>query len=152
MPTHSAGILAYRRSSDELEVFLVHPGGPFFARKDMGASTIPKGELGPGEAALEAAQREFTEETGFVLAGPFRPLGTVRQAGGKVVEAFATAAGELDPAKIVSGTFQLEWPPRSGRRTRFPEVDRAAWYPMAQAAEKINAAQRALLERLEKLG
>lgn len=152
MPKNSAGILAYRRGGSGLEVFLVHPGGPFFAKKDLGAWTIPKGELAEDEDALAAARREFAEETGFVLAGPFADLGTVRQAGGKVVQAFATAASaEVDPEKVVSNTFELKWPPRSGRMASFPEVDRAAWFSLADAARKINAAQGEFLARLEKL-
>lgn len=151
MPKHSAGLLAYRRTDAGLEVFLVHPGGPFFAKKDLGAWTIPKGEPAADEEPLVAAQREFTEETGFTLSGPFTSLGTIRQAGGKVVHAFATTVADLDPATITSNTFQLEWPPRSGRSASFPEIDRAAWFPLALAAEKINPAQRELLVRLEKL-
>lgn len=151
MPKHSAGLLAYRRTDASLEVFLVHPGGPFFAKKDLGAWTIPKGEPVPGEEPLAAAQREFTEETGFTLNGPFVSLDTIRQAGGKVVHAFATLAADLDPAMIVSNTFQLEWPPRSGKTATFPEIDRAGWFPLALAAEKINPAQREFLTRLEKL-
>lgn len=150
MSKHSAGLLVYRRTEAGIEVFLVHPGGPFFAKKDLGAWTIPKGELAEGEEPLVAAQREFAEETGFALAGPFLPLGAVRQAGGKVVQAFATVgSADIDPEKIVSNTFQVEWPPRSGRMTNFPEVDRAGWFSLALAAEKINAAQAEFLTRLE---
>lgn len=152
MSKHSAGLLAYRRTDAGLEVFLVHPGGPFFAKKDLGAWTIPKGELADGEEPLAAAQREFVEETGFVLAGPFSPLGTVRQAGGKEVHGFATmASAELDQEKIVSNTFEMEWPPRSGRMANFPEVDRAGWFSLMDARAKINAAQAEFLTRLEAL-
>ncbi|MES2692140.1 MAG: NUDIX domain-containing protein [Verrucomicrobiota bacterium] len=148
MPKQSAGLLAFRHRDTGLEVFLVHPGGPFFAKKDAGAWTIPKGEIAPGEDPLATARREFTEETGFTLEGPFAALGTVRQAGGKVIHAFAIAA-DLDPAKIVSNTFKLEWPPRTGRWTEFPEVDRATWFSLTSAAEKINPAQAEFLTRLD---
>ena len=147
MPKQSAGLLVYRLRDKSLEVFLVHPGGPFWAKKDAGAWSIPKGEFAPSEDALAAAQREFTEETGIVLNGPFAALGTVRQPGGKTIFAFVTEA-DIDPAKIVSNTFRMEWPPRSGRFAEFPEVDRAAWFTIDVAAEKINAAQSELLLRL----
>ncbi len=148
MPKQSAGLLVYRVRENQLEVFLVHPGGPFWAKKDAGAWSIPKGEFADAEAPLAAAQREFTEETGFVVGGPFPSLGVVRQSGGKVIHAFAAEAATLDPAAIVSNTFELEWPPRSGRRTQFPEVDRAAWFSLEAAAEKINGVQAAFLTRL----
>ena len=147
VPRQSAGLLVYRLRGVDLEVFLVHPGGPFWAKKDAGAWSIPKGEFEAPEAALDAARREFTEETGMTIAGPFVSLGQVRQAGGKVVHAFA-AEGDFDAEKIVSNTFQLEWPPRSGRRVDFPEVDRAGWFRFEAAAEKINPAQAELLARL----
>jgi predicted NUDIX family NTP pyrophosphohydrolase len=147
MPKQSAGLLVYRTRVTQLEVFLVHPGGPFWAKKDDGAWSIPKGELTPGEDPLDAARREFTEETGSVVSGPFAHLGSVRQAGGKVIHAFIAEA-ELDAEKIVSSTFRMEWPPRSGRFAEFPEVDRAAWFPLDRAAEKINPAQVELLTRL----
>lgn len=147
MPKHSAGLLVYRPRDTGLEVFLVHPGGPFWAKKDAGAWTIPKGELAADEDPLACAQREFTEETGFTIPGPFAALGTVRQAGGKLIHGF-TASADFDADKIVSNTFKLEWPPRSGRWTEFPEVDRAAWFGLSTAAEKINPAQAEFLTRL----
>lgn len=147
MPKASAGLLVYRKVRDDLEVFLVHPGGPFWARKDAGAWSLPKGEFGPDEDPLSAARREFTEETGATVDGPFVALGTTRLAGGKTVHAFAAAA-DVDPARIVSNRFRLEWPPRSGKYAEFPEVDRAAWFPPAIAAEKIHAAQAVFLDRL----
>lgn len=148
MPKQSAGLLLYRTRERELEVFLVHPGGPFWTKKDAGAWTIPKGELASDdEDPLVAAQREFAEETGFTIAGPFAALGTVRQSGGKVIHAFVAEA-EIDPAAIVSNTFKIEWPPRTGRWAEFPEVDRAAWFGLEAAAEKINPAQIELLTRL----
>ena len=147
MPKQSAGLLVYRHRGEALEVFLVHPGGPFWAKKEAGAWTIPKGEFAPGEDPLEAARREFTEETGVVVDGPFAALGTVRQSGGKTIHAFVAPA-ELDAGKIVSNTFRMEWPPRSGRFAEFPEVDRAGWFPLEAAAEKINQGQRELLVRL----
>jgi predicted NUDIX family NTP pyrophosphohydrolase len=150
MPQESAGILLYRRRENRLEVFLVHPGGPFWAKKDIAAWTIPKGEIATGEDPLTCAQRELREETGFSVAGPFVSLGTIRQAGGKVVHAFAAEA-DVDPAKLVSNEFTLEWPPRSGRNATFPEVDRGAWFPLTDAAVKMNAAQTELLRRLVEL-
>jgi predicted NUDIX family NTP pyrophosphohydrolase len=148
MPKQSAGLLPYRLRDGQLEVFLVHPGGPFWARKDEGAWSIPKGEFADGEDALATAQRELTEETGFTVAGPFRPLGTIRQAGGKLVHAFAVAA-DFDAARVVSNQFELEWPPRSGRKVSFPEVDRAAWFNLAEARVKMNPAQAEFLPRLQ---
>lgn len=144
----SAGILLYRRSSRRLEVFLVHPGGPFWRNKDSGVWTIPKGEFSDGEPALDAAMREFREETGHMLKGPFQPLSPVRQKGGKRVFAWATQ-GDLDPEKIVSNTFELEWPRRSGKQQTFPEVDKGGWFSLADARQVINPAQIALLEELE---
>lgn len=147
MPKQSAGLLVYRPRENGPEVFLVHPGGPFFAKKDAGAWTIPKGEIEGGDDPLATARREFNEETGFTIEGPFASLGTVRQAGGKVVHAFVAAA-DFDADQIVSNTFKMEWPPKSGRWTDFPEIDRAAWFPLGAAAEKINPAQAELLTRL----
>jgi len=147
MPKESAGLLLYRRREEALEVLLVHPGGPFWAKKDAGAWTIPKGELAPGEAPLDAARREFREETGQEVAGPFHALRPVRQAGGKTVYAWAVA-GELDAAAIQSNTFEMEWPPRSGRRRAFPEIDRAQWFALEEARRRINPAQAALLDEL----
>jgi predicted NUDIX family NTP pyrophosphohydrolase len=147
MAKQSAGLLVYRAKDAQLEVFLVHPGGPFWAKKDDGAWTIPKGEFAPDEDSLAAAQREFTEETGVAVAGPFASLGSVRQAGGKTIHAFVAAA-DFDAANIVSNTFRLEWPPRSGRFAEFPEVDRGDWFTLEAAAAKINPAQLPLLTRL----
>jgi predicted NUDIX family NTP pyrophosphohydrolase len=138
----------YRRRAGTLEVFLVHPGGPFWARKDAGAWSIPKGEIDPTEEPLAAARREFAEETGLAAAGAFRPLAPVTQAGGKIVQAWAVE-GDLDPSILQSNTFSIEWPPRSGRQRTFPEVDRAAWFPLEIARQKINPAQAALLDELE---
>jgi predicted NUDIX family NTP pyrophosphohydrolase len=148
MPKYSAGLLLYRRGERGLEVFLVHPGGPFWAKKDLGAWSIAKGEYASDEDPLAAAQREFEEETGFAVDGEFVELGTVRQAGGKVVTAWAVE-GECDPAKLVSNVFEMEWPPRSGRMAEFPEVDRGAWFTMTEARERILASQREFLDRIE---
>lgn len=150
MVRRSAGILVYRLGSAGLEVFLVHPGGPFWRHKDAGAWMIPKGEIMPGEDPLTAARRELQEETGVVLATAFVPLGEVRQAGGKFVCAWA-AESEIDPDRIVSTPFEMEWPLRSGRRQSFPEVDRAAWFPLAKARDYVLASQRPFLDRLEAL-
>jgi len=147
MGKQSAGLLLYRRQEGRLEVFLVHPGGPFWANKDAGAWFIPKGEHGPEEDSLTAARREFTEETGLNAAGPFLPLTPLRQKSGKVVAAFA-GEGEADPASLTSNTFTLEWPPRSGHLQEFPEVDRAAWFPLAEALQKIHPGQAGFLEEL----
>ena len=150
MPKRSAGLLLYRRADADFSVLLVHPGGPLWANKDAGAWSIPKGEYAPGEEPLAAAQREFAEETGARPFGEFRPLGEVVQGGGKRVAAWALE-GEFDPATLVSNSFEMEWPPRSGRRVRFPEVDRAAWFVSAVARRKILAGQRPLIERLAQL-
>ncbi|HVU56669.1 MAG TPA: NUDIX domain-containing protein [Puia sp.] len=147
MKKQSAGILLYRMANRKLEVFLVHPGGPFWKNKDIGAWTIPKGEFDGDETALDAAVREFREETGYVLPGPFHPLAPIRQKGGKQVFAWASP-GDLDPATIVSNTFEMEWPPHSGRKQSFPEVNKGAWFDMETAAQVINPAQNALLEEL----
>jgi predicted NUDIX family NTP pyrophosphohydrolase len=148
MARASAGLLMYRRRGTRIEVFLVHPGGPFWARKDRNAWSIPKGEIDPGEEPLAAAKREVEEETGLVVQGEFRPLAPVRQPGGKVVHAFAVET-EADPAQVQSNSFEMEWPPRSGRMERFPEVDRAAWIPLEEARDKIHKGQIPLLEELE---
>jgi len=132
-----------------LEVFLVHPGGPFWKNKDAGTWTIPKGELAPGEEPLAAALREFQEETSLTPPGPFVSLGLVRQAGGKTIHAFASSA-DFEAAVIVSNPFPLEWPPRSGRTVDFPEVDRGEWFPLETAAKKMNAGQVDLLARLQR--
>ena len=145
----SAGILLYRRRGETLEVLLVHPGGPMWAKRDAGAWSIPKGEYEPGEEPLAAARREFAEEIGS--DAPDRDaiaLGEVRQRSGKVVSAWALA-GDLDASAIVSNTCMVQWPPRSGRQIEIPEVDRAEWFDMTHARDKINPAQVALLERLE---
>ncbi len=148
MPVRSAGILLYRGSGPSLEVLLVHPGGPFFGRRDAGVWGIPKGECAPGEDPLDSARREFAEETGHALEGdPSVDLGEIRQRSGKIVRAWAVA-GDLDADRISSNTFVLEWPPGSGREQTFPEVDRAAWLGLDAAAAKILAAQRPLLDRL----
>ena len=145
---HSAGILLYRRRGDRLEVLLVHPGGPFWARRDTGAWSIPKGELAAGEDARAAAIRELTEETGWPAPGALFALEPVRQKGGKTVLAFA-GEGDCDPARLHSNTFRMVWPPRSGREQEFPEVDRAAWLPIREAREKILPGQLPLLDQLE---
>jgi predicted NUDIX family NTP pyrophosphohydrolase len=148
MRAESAGIVLYRRAGAQLEVLLVHPGGPFWRAKDAGAWTIPKGEIQPGEEALAAAIRELREETGVAVDGPFIALGPISQKAGKRVTAFA-CEGDCDAAAIVSNTFSMEWPPRSGRTQEYPEVDRAEWFTVEAAREKINAAQFALLEELQ---
>lgn len=148
MPASSAGILLHRRRADGLEVLLVHPGGPFWARRDAGAWSIPKGEYEGGEDPLAAARREFAEELGAGPPdGPVEDLGEIRQKGGKRVRAWAIA-GDLDAEAISSNTFELEWPPRSGRMIEVPEVDRASWFTLEDAREKINPAQAELLDRL----
>ncbi len=149
MAKQSAGLLIYRQPAGALEVLLVHPGGPFFKHKDQGAWSIPKGEIGAGEDALVAARRELLEETGLVASGPFIELGSVTQRGGKVVVAYA-CAGDHDLSAIVSNRVELEWPPRSGRLVSFPEVDRAEYFGLPIARNKINKAQCALLDRLER--
>jgi predicted NUDIX family NTP pyrophosphohydrolase len=150
MPKESAGILMYKRQSDEVLVLLAHPGGPFWRNRDEGAWTIPKGEPEPNEGASEASRREFEEELGVPATGALQSLGSIRQRGGKWVEAFAME-GDFDPASLRSNTFEIEWPPRSGRMASFPEVDRAAWLPLAVARRKILPSQEALLDRLEVL-
>lgn len=148
MPTLSAGILLYRRRSGTLEVLLGHPGGPFWAHRDDGAWSIPKGECVSGEDPWEAAQREFSEELGCpVPAGPRLDLGTVRQPGGKLITAFAVHA-DLDAGAVRSNTFTLEWPRGSGRIREFPELDRVAWLPVTAARRKLLAGQRGLLDQL----
>jgi predicted NUDIX family NTP pyrophosphohydrolase len=148
MPERSAGMLLYRHRDGGLEVLLVHPGGPFFARRDAGAWSIPKGLYEEGEEPLACARREFAEELGSPCPdGPALELGEIRQKNGKRVTAFAIE-GDLDADAITSNTFELEWPPRSGRRRRFPEVDRAGWFTLDAAREKLLAAQVPLLERL----
>jgi predicted NUDIX family NTP pyrophosphohydrolase len=147
MPRTSAGLLPYRRREGRLEVFLVHPGGPFWANKDTHAWSVCKGEVEPNEEPLHAAHREFTEETGLRLAGRATPLTPVRQPAGKVVRVWALEA-DIDPTNVRSNVFQLEWPPRSRRIEQFPEVDRAAWFDLAEARNKIHKGQIALLDEL----
>ena len=147
MPRLSAGLLMYRIKESELQVLLAHPGGPYFAKKDEGAWTIPKGELDGDEDLLLTARREFKEETGIAAAGPFIPLLPIQQKGGKVVHAWAFA-GDCDPATLASNTFTLEWPPKSGKRQEFPEIDRAEWFDVETARKKIKAGQDALIEEL----
>jgi len=148
--TSSAGLLMYRRQSGELEVLLVHPGGPFWQKRDAGAWSIPKGELDEGEDPLAAARREFQEETGVEPEGPFLELATVRQKAGKVVHAWAFE-GDWDPAKLRSNTFRIEFPPGSGRIGEYPEVDRAEFFPLDTAKVKINSGQVPLLEELARI-
>ena len=147
MAKSSAGLLMFR-TSPELEVLLVHLGGPFWAKKEDGAWFVPKGEIEAGEDDLQAAQREFREETGIEPHGPFLALGSVKNKSGKTVTAWAFQ-GDADPAQIRSNTFRMEWPPRSGRMVEFPEVDRAAFFPVREARAKMNAAEAEFLVRLE---
>jgi predicted NUDIX family NTP pyrophosphohydrolase len=146
--TLSAGILVYRRRERRLEVLLIHPGGPFWRNKDAGSWQIPKGLVGPNEQSVAAALREFKEETGVNLDGEPIPLGRIRQAGGKWVEGFALAA-EVDSAAIVSNSFELEWPPGSGKVENFPEIDRAQWLSIKQARTKMLHSQTPFLDALE---
>jgi len=145
----SAGILAWRRLDGAPELFLVHPGGPFWKNKDDGAWSIPKGEIDPDEDPLQAARREFREETGQAIDGAFTPLDPVKIASGKVIEAWSIEH-DLDASAIRSNTFEIEWPPRSGKRQAFPEVDRAAWFPAAEALRKINKGQVPLVAQVLK--
>jgi predicted NUDIX family NTP pyrophosphohydrolase len=147
MAKESAGLLLYRRRAGGLEVLLVHPGGPLWAKRDLGAWSIPKGEREAGEDALAAARREVAEEIGLRAEGPFVELGGVRQSGGKQVQAWASET-DFDPAALVSAELELEWPPRSGRHARFPEVDQAAWFALDEARRRILPAQAPLLDRL----
>jgi predicted NUDIX family NTP pyrophosphohydrolase len=148
MPKQSAGLLIYRRRHDALEVFLVHPGGPFWQNKDLGAWSIPKGEFEPTDDPLTVAKRELNEETGHSVDGPFTPLAPIKQRGGKIVHAWAVAA-DFDVGEVVSNTFSMEWPPRSGKMREFPEVDRAEWFHVKTAEEKIIEAQRGFLSELK---
>ncbi len=147
MPKTSAGLLMYRTSHDEVEVLLVHLGGPFWQKKDVGAWFLPKGELEQDEEPLAAARREFQEETGCQPVGPFTSLGDVRQKSGKIVMAWAFE-GEWDPSLLASNTFTMEWPPKSGRQREFPEIDRAAFLSLEQARQKIHEAEAPFLDRL----
>ena len=146
----SAGLLLYRIRAGALEALLVHPGGPLWAKKDLGAWSIPKGEYDESEQPLAAAQREFSEETGWSSPPPFLSLGTIKQRGGKLVTAWAFE-GDGDPATLVSNTFEMQWPPRSGRSQTFPEADRAAWFDPGQARKKILESQAGFIDELERL-
>jgi predicted NUDIX family NTP pyrophosphohydrolase len=147
MSKRSAGLMLYRRRNTELEVFLVHPGGPFWAHKDFGAWSIPKGEYLDGEDPLDAAKREFTEETGFAAQGPFLDLGDLKQPSGKLVSAWAFE-GDCDPEKLKSNTFTMEWPPRSGQQIEVPEVGQGRWFSIEDARERLLSGQRPFLDRL----
>jgi predicted NUDIX family NTP pyrophosphohydrolase len=148
VPKRSAGLLMYRQTASGLEVFLVHPGGPYWAKKGGGAWGLPKGEYDRDETPLAAAKREFTEETGFTAAGPFVELGSIEQKSGKIVTAWAVE-GDCDPADLVSNTCSLEWPPKSGKFIEIPEIDQGRWFGMTEARETIRKAQEPLLERLQ---
>ena len=143
----SAALLVYRRTKTGIEVFLVHPGGPFWAKKDLGAWSIPKGEFGDNEDGLAAAKREFFEEVGQAIDGAFIALTPIKQRGGKVVHAWAVE-GEVDAAAVKSNAFEMQWPPRSGRTARFPEVDRGQWFGVAEALQRILPSQVPILEEL----
>lgn len=147
MPKRSAGLLMYRRRDDQVEVLLAHPGGPFWAKKDLGAWSIPKGEYSANEEPLAAAKREFEEESGMTPQGEFISLGELKQAGGKVVAAWAME-GNCDLSILKSNLFSMEWPPQSGRMAEFPEVDRWAWFTLDEARERILAGQRVFLDRM----
>jgi len=147
MEKKSAGILLYRLKNNLPEFFLVHPGGPFWAKKDLGSWSIPKGEFTDEEDPLTAAKREFHEETGTELTGEFIELKPVKQKSGKVVYAWALQS-DIDPDKIFSNTFEIEWPPRSGKMQSFPEIDRGEWFSISVAKEKINQSQSALIDEL----
>ncbi|MEO5814844.1 MAG: NUDIX domain-containing protein [Gemmatimonadaceae bacterium] len=147
MPKRSAGVLLYRKEPGELEVLLVHPGGPFWARKDAASWSIPKGEVSEDEDPLSAAKREFAEETGHAVDGDFVALEPVKLPSGKVVHAWALE-GDCDATTIVSNTFTMEWPPKSGRQSEFPEVDRAGWFGVDVARVKLSKGQMSLLDQL----
>ena len=147
LPKLSAGILMFRTRDAGLQVFLVHPGGPFWRNKDAGAWSIPKGEYTEGEDPLDAAKREFREETGFDAQGEFLPLGQIKQASSKVIIAFAVE-GDCSPGAIRSNTFSIEWPPKSGRQQEFPEADRVEWFSLEEARERIVKGQAGFLDRL----
>lgn len=150
MAKKSAGLLMYRRRQGVLEVFLVHPGGPFWAKKDAGSWSIPKGEYGPEKDPLEVAKREFQEETSFPASGKFTPLTPRKQPSGKVITAWAFE-GDCDASAIESNTFPMEWPPHSGKQQEFPEVDRAGWFPIPAAREKILKGQVGFLDELNQI-
>lgn len=147
MAKESAGILLFKTGSEGLKVFLVHPGGPFWENKDLGIWSIPKGELDENEDHLTAARREFQEETGHTVSGDFITLAPVKLRSGKVVFAWAVE-GDLDPDKLASNMFEMEWPPNSGKKAKFPEIDRGAWFDLDAAKQKINPAQSALIDEL----
>uniref|UniRef100_UPI0035CB3C31 NUDIX domain-containing protein n=1 Tax=uncultured Sphingomonas sp. TaxID=158754 RepID=UPI0035CB3C31 len=147
MGKHSAGILLHRTAGGQLEILLVHPGGPFWRNKDVGAWQIPKGTVEPGEADEAAARREVAEELGVVVDSPLAPLGAIRQSGGKVVVAFA-ARQDMDPAALVSNTTEIDWPPRSGRKLTVPEVDEARWFGLEEARRYMLPSQTPLIDRL----
>ena len=147
MPKHSAGILLYRRRQGRVEIFLVHPGGPFWRKRDDAAWSVPKGEYEPPEVPLDAAKREVAEETGLALDGRFMELAPVKQSSGKIVSVWALE-GDADPAAIRSNSFTLEWPPRSGKTQDFPEIDRAAWFDLETARRKIHKGQIGFLDQL----
>ncbi len=149
MKKQSAGVLAYKNVDGHVLVYLVHPGGPFWAKKDIGAWSIPKGEFADDEDGLAAARREFAEETGQTVDGLFRELTSCRQKSGKVIHAWAVES-DVDET-VTSNEFEMEWPPKSGKKQMFPEVDRAAWFALDEARERINPGQRPLLEELERL-
>jgi predicted NUDIX family NTP pyrophosphohydrolase len=149
MPKLSAGLLLYRRKPSGSEVLLVHPGGPFWMRRDLGAWSIPKGEVEAGESPLQAAKREFAEETGFRPEGSFVDLGAFKQSSAKTVEVFALEA-DFDVSKLQSNMFTMEWPPRSGKLASFPEVDRAEWFDLPEARRRILKGQVAVLDALER--
>lgn len=147
MPRKSAGILLYRKHNNFLEVFLAHPGGPYFVNKDTGVWSIPKGELNEDEDALTAARREFEEETGSPVNGEFIPLQSIKQKGGKLVHAWAVE-GDIEPSTVLSNTFRMEYPYKSGKWIEVPEIDMAGWFNVETAKQKINPAQAALIEEL----
>jgi len=150
MAKQSAGVLLFRMKREQLEVFLVHPGGPFWIKKDAGAWSIPKGEIETGEEALQVAIREFKEETGQEIEGSFSELQPVKQKAGKIIKAWAVE-GDIDENTIVSNTFEIEWPPGSGKKKIFPEVDKAQWFSLTEASEKINPGQLPLIEELKQI-
>jgi predicted NUDIX family NTP pyrophosphohydrolase len=149
MPRRSAGLLMYRRRGHGIELLLIHPGGPFWVNKDLGAWSIPKGEYDDTEEPLAAAQREFNEETGWVATPPFVPLGALKQRSGKLITAWS-CEGDADPATLVSNRFEMQWPPRSGRLQQFPEADRAAWFEPAEARRRILDGQCGFIDMLER--
>lgn len=150
MPRKSAGILVFKKIKDGLGILLVHPGGPFWSKKDLNSWSVPKGEFDENEEAFDAARREFKEETGFIPEGEFIRLEPVKQAGGKLVYTWAVE-GDIDVSMIKSNLFKMEWPPKSGKFKEFPEIDRAEWFPIETAKTKIIKGQIPILENLEKL-